>query len=193
MTTTNTLDMVNSDHKKILDFIRTEFTAYSANVLEPALTDNLFKHAFMMTQYDKNGCISDTDLYFYLASETEDLSIDAYNEWTLENHDPDSYIYSMSEFNEVMSAFEPERIADMCYFGDYKPSAEYFTFDGYGNIKCISIYDDMPFDQEELKEYYIENNNLYYFSDTDREMIETALEYKNLIIDTALYMVSLGY
>lgn len=189
MTTENTLDMVNYDHKKISDFIRENGSLTTDN----ALVNQIFDHAFQLTAYEKNGCISDTDFYFYLANESYDLDIAAYNEWTLENHDPDSYIYSMSEFNEVMSAFEPERIADMCYFGNYKPSAEYFTFDGYGNIKCISVYDDMPFDQDELKEYYIENNNFDYFSSEDRETIETALEYKNLIIDTALYMVSLGY
>ena len=183
----------NDDHKKISDFIRNEYKTYSANVLEPALLDDLFKHALMMTQYEKNGCIADTDLYFYLASECDDLDIAAYNEWTLESHDPDSYIYSMSEFNEVMSAFEPERIADMCYYGDYNPTAEWFTFDGYGNIKCISKYDEPCWDPDELKEYYIENDNLYYFNDEDRETIKTAMEYKELIIDTALYMVSLGY
>lgn len=189
MTTVNTYNHVNHDHKKILDFIRKESPLDMSN----ALLDNLFKHAFMLTQYEKNGCIYETDLYFYLASESEDLGIDAYNEWTIENHDPDSYIYSMSEFNEVMSVFEPERIADMCYYGDYSPTADYFTFDGYGNIKCIHEYDEPPYDPEELKEYFIENNRLEYFSDEDQETIETALEYKDIIIETALFMVSLGY
>lgn len=177
------------DHKKILDFIKSECSL----TMYPALVNQIFDHAFQLTAYEKNGCIADTDLYYYLAAESEDLDIAAYNEWTLENHDPHSYIYSMSEFNEIMAGYDPERIADMCYFGDYNPSAEWFTFDGYGNIKCISKYDDMPFDQDELKEYYIENEKLDYFSDDDRETIETALEYKNIIIDTALYMVSLGY
>lgn len=181
--------MVNYDHKKILNFIRENGSLTTDN----ALVNQIFDHAFQLTAYEKNGCISDTDLYFYLASETENLSIDAYNDWTIENNDPDSYIYSMSEFNEVMSAFEPERIADMCYYGDYSPTAEYFTFDGYGNIKSIHEYDNPCWDPEELKEYFIENENLEYFSDEDRETIETALKYKNIIIDTALYMVSLGY
>lgn len=66
----------------------------------------------------------------------------AYSEYVgYELNDPDSAIYSMREFNELMSGFTPSDLAAMVRYGDYSPTAEFFTFNGYGNIESVHVSD----------------------------------------------------
>ena len=189
--TDRTTDMVNSDHKKILDFIKENGSLTMTNTL----VNNLFKHAFMMTQYEKNGCISETDMFHYLATECEPVTVEQVNAYNELNNDYDSWIYNMDEFNEIMQGIQPERIAFMIHHGDFNPYDDYFSFDGYGNLVSM---DDYTFRNEtengdDIKAALIENNYLESFPETDVSMIRETLKYKDIIIDTALYMVSLGY
>jgi len=185
----------NNDHKKISDFIRNEYKAYSANALEPALLDNLFKHALQMTAYEHSGAIYNTDLYQYLATECEPVTVEQMNAYNELNNDYDSWIYSMDELEEVLHDESPITIAKMVQYGDFNINDDYFSFNGYGNLVSFNHYTFMSETENgnDIKAALIENNRLEYFTDTDQETIETALEYKDLIIDTALYMVSLGY
>lgn len=49
----------------------------------------------------------------------------------------DDEIYRMEDFDEIMAGTEPFRVACMVHYGDFTPSADYFRFDGYGNISCF--------------------------------------------------------
>lgn len=51
-------------------------------------------------------------------------------------------IYGMEDFNDVMQGFEPEDIARQVYYGSFKPYADWFTFDGYGNVESIEYPED---------------------------------------------------
>lgn len=193
--TDKTTDMVNYDHKKILDFIKTEFPAYSANVLDTALRNTIYDHAFQLTAYEKNGCISETDMFHYLAVECEPVTVEQMNAYHELNNDYDSWIYGMDEFNEVMHDIKPDDIACKIQFGEFSIYDDYFSFDGYGNLVSM---DDYTFRNEtdngdDIKAALIENNYLESFPESDVSMIRKTLKYKDIIIDTALYMVSLGY
>lgn len=50
-------------------------------------------------------------------------------------------IYEMGEFEEVFRDYTPTQLATVIHFGEYNPMDEYFTFDGYGNIKTLNSYE----------------------------------------------------
>ncbi len=181
----------NDDHKKITDFIREN----GSLTMPPALVNEIFNHAFQLTAYEKNGCITDTDLYSYLATECEPVTVEQMNAYYELNNDYDSYIYNMDELEEVLHDESPVTIAKMIQYGDFNINDDYFTFNGYGNLKSFNHYEFMSETENgnDIKAALIENNRLEYFTENDAEMIRETLKYKDLIIDTALYMVSLGY
>jgi len=51
-----------------------------------------------------------------------------------------SDIYDMGEFEEVFRDYTPTQLATVIHFGEYNPMDEYFTFDGYSNIKTLNTY-----------------------------------------------------
>ena len=62
-------------------------------------------------------------------------------------------------FWDLLDGVEPERIANMIYFGSYNPHDEYVGFDGYGNIEsmdAIEYYDELLSYEEEIEEEYKE-------------------------------------
>ena len=50
-------------------------------------------------------------------------------------------IYEMGEFEEVFRDYTPTQLATVIHFGEYNPMDEYFTFDGYSNIKTLNSYE----------------------------------------------------
>ena len=70
----------------------------------------------------------------------------AYSEYVAEEcNDPDSALYDVDKFDDLMTGFTPSALADMIRFGDYSSSAEFFTFDGYGNIESVDALDVVDF------------------------------------------------
>lgn len=66
----------------------------------------------------------------------------AYSEYMAEElNDPDNALYDAEEFDDLMTGFTPSALADMILYGDYAPAAEFFTFDGYGNIESVHVSD----------------------------------------------------
>lgn len=82
----------------------------------------------------------------------------AYSEYVAEEcNDPDSALYDVDEFDDLMTGFTPSALADMIRYGDYSSSAEFFTFDGHGNIESVDALDVVDFitsrlDADELTE-----------------------------------------
>ena len=75
----------------------------------------------------------------------------------------DDVIYNMYDFDEIMNGQTPEWIANRIYFGDYNPNAEYFTFNGYGNVESIFKYQLTDYiDIEEIAAYIDDNDNALY-------------------------------
>ena len=70
----------------------------------------------------------------------------AYSEYVGDElNDPNSAIYSVWEFDELMTGFNPSDLVNMIFYGDYSPSADFFTFDGYGNIESVQASDVVDF------------------------------------------------
>lgn len=70
----------------------------------------------------------------------------AYSEYVAEEcNDPDSALYDVDEFDDLMTGFTPSALADMIRYGEYSSAAEFFTFDGYGNIESVHASDVVDF------------------------------------------------
>ena len=50
-------------------------------------------------------------------------------------------IFNMDEFDTIFEGYTPTQLATVIHFGEYNPSDDYFTFDGYGNIKTLNNYE----------------------------------------------------
>nr|DAU78034.1 MAG TPA: hypothetical protein [Caudoviricetes sp.] len=70
----------------------------------------------------------------------------AYSEYVAEElNDPDTALYNADEFDDLMAGFTPSALADMVRYGDYSASADFFTFDGCGNIESVHASDVVDF------------------------------------------------
>lgn len=63
-----------------------------------------------------------------------------HNTYCQETNNPDDEIFPMDMWEEIMDGYKSWDIATKVHFGTFNPFDEYFTFDGYGNIKTISKY-----------------------------------------------------
>ena len=63
--------------------------------------------------------------------------------------------YEMDEFNDIMRGCSPLDIAYKIFFGDFNPNHNYFTFDGYENLKSADFPDIYA---DEIAEYCIDND-----------------------------------
>lgn len=62
-------------------------------------------------------------------------------EEAIEERIAENNICSMDVFDEVFEGCTPSYIADRVHFGEYNTSDEYFTFDGYENIKTLNEWE----------------------------------------------------
>ena len=85
-----------------------------------------------------------------------------YNEYA--QHTNSEHIYYMAEFNNAFYYENAYDVATKIYYGDFCPNHDYFTFDGYANLKSIASW--------ELSEYLE-----VYFSDIANSCINNSDEY----------------
>jgi len=91
----------------------------------------------IMTEQKALKIIEGADVYELAAT---------YSEYMAEElSDPDGALYDAEEFDDLMTGFTPSALADMVRYGDYSASAEFFTFDGYGNIESVHVSDVVDF------------------------------------------------
>lgn len=81
----------------------------------------------------------------------------AYSEYMSEElNDPDSALYDVDELDEILYGLSPIDIMNKVFYGDYAPSADFITFDGYGNFESVAARDVVEFvtfrlDSDDLK------------------------------------------
>lgn len=70
----------------------------------------------------------------------------AYSEYMSEElNDPDSTLYNVDELGEILYGLSPIDIMNKVFYGDYAPSADFITFDGYGNFESVAARDVVDF------------------------------------------------
>lgn len=60
---------------------------------------------------------------------------------TIQERITENEIFNMDEFEDVFRDYTPIQLATVIHFGEYNPSDDYFTFDGYGNIKTLNKFE----------------------------------------------------
>lgn len=136
--------------------------------------------AILLTAYEQFGgvCINEyIEMFIDEELEFSDDMFYKYNEYLSENNYEDYFLYSMDEFNEIMSGTDPWEIARSAFYGDFKPCDDYFRFNGYGNLESLSDYEvekEIMADRDFLR-WYIEQENLID-EDEAEEVINQANE-----------------
>lgn len=88
----------------------------------------------------------------------------------------DDTIYSMDEFNEIMSGQDAEWVANRIYYGDYNPTADYFRFNGYGNIESVFSFQLSEYiDTDTMSEWITEHEDALY-NDEIQEILDEVVE-----------------
>lgn len=97
--------------------------------------------------------------------------VQVHNEWCDKAGYMDNWIYSMDEFDEILSGMTPWEVARAAYYsGKFCPANDYFWFNGYGNLES----DDFPLGQvwaDDIADYCIDNDADLY-NDEIREVLD---------------------
>ena len=95
----------------------------------------------------------------------DDLAVLLQHMNAFDNCFDDAIYYDMDEFDGLMSDYKPMQIAQMIYFGEFNPNADYFRFNAYGNLESAD-WRDIVADAEDLKDDIIDHLVNYYSGDT---------------------------
>lgn len=69
--------------------------------------------------------------------------IEIHNAYCEATNSMDDYIYSMEDFDEIMSGKNPLEIARCCFYGkEFCPAHSYFRFNGYANLESFDYAPD---------------------------------------------------
>lgn len=98
--------------------------------------------------------MSDSDLYYLFNQYCEEAGYD------------DDRIEDMDNFDELFqgSAWDAVRAA---YYGDFRPTDNYFIFNAYGNLVSFDYLTDKnsPYDEDQVADFIIDNENALDNSD----------------------------
>lgn len=117
----------------------------------------------LLTAYEKYGSVGMEEYIECFIDEnldTDEINLSDYSEYLANNY-PDDCFYSMEEFDNIMSGYEPWEIARACFYGEFRPCDDYFKFNGHGNLESFDewkIRKDAADDTNFLKWYISENN-----------------------------------
>ena len=56
---------------------------------------------------------------------------------------PDDHIFSMDDFNDIFSGYDPIDIVCRVFYGNFNPNDDYFQFNGYGNLESFRYLGDI--------------------------------------------------
>ena len=83
-----------------------------------------------------------------------DDAVTLYNAVCYECNYPDNMIYSISELDDLLCGLTPSKIVRLVSYGDFSYGYEYFTYDGYGNLKSIRRAHDLAIDLDDVLRVY---------------------------------------
>jgi hypothetical protein len=132
--------------------------------------------AILLTQYEQYGSVGRNEFIENFIHENLDIDISMlsdFNEWLLNNHYEDDYIYD--DLEEMLEGFNTMDAVRATYFGNFNYSDDYYRFNGYGNVDSLTdteIVREMS-DNRDFLEWYIEENDLIDWDEAD-EIIEEA-------------------
>lgn len=101
---------------------------------------------------------------------SDSYKVSAWNEYCDRNNCTDDYIYSMWDFDDLMSGRKPSEIMDLAN-GNFSPHDAYFAFDGNGNLVSGDSPEDFYFYDEYAVIDRIIEDGTSDFPDLDEDII----------------------
>lgn len=142
--------------------------------------EEIKSNAILLTQYERVGSVGMEEVKELWADEYFEPAdyLSEYNEYLAEQG-YDGY-FQFDELDELLEGYSPIDIIRMWHFGDNNNSFmdEYFTFNGYGNIRTCTEYEVI----QEIKEdpdfysWLVDNNYIEIDEEEAQEIIEEANE-----------------
>lgn len=104
-------------------------------------------------------------------TDSELLSI--HREYLNETNGYDDEIYTLDDLDMIAEGQDAYWLLCRAFYGDFNPTADYFKFDGYGNIKSIFSYELPSYvGMEDIAEYCVDNNKALY-NDEIQEILDS--------------------
>ena len=102
----------------------------------------------------------------YLNMQSEGTLLGFWNEYA-SACDPDCTIYFMDEIDEILEGQSSQWLFDRMYYGDFRPTDEYFTFNGYGNLESFNKWN--------LEEHIFTSDLARYIDEEENDLGDVGL------------------
>ena len=99
--------------------------------------------------------------------------LSVHREYLNEINGYDDEIYTLDDLDMIVEGQDDYWLLCRAFYGDFNPTADYFKFDGYGNIKSIFSYELSSYiDMEDIAEYCVDNGKSLY-NDEIQEILDS--------------------
>ena len=93
-------------------------------------------------------------------------AIALHNEYCYATNNFDNEIFDIDQLEEICQGQDAHWLACRIFYGDFNPNADYFKFNGYGNLQSIYTYNVFDYIYEcEIADYILEHDENFYNDD----------------------------
>ena len=116
----------------------------------------------------------------YINSMNDDEIVELHNCYCESAECEDDHIYSMYELDELLAGRTPTDILSMGFYGDFRPTHDFFWFNGCGNLESADYATDMPIFASDIADYILSeedslgNDEIQEILDEEDELQELA-------------------
>lgn len=98
-----------------------------------------------------------------LESLTDCELLNIHKEYLNETNGYDDEIFTLDDLDMIAEGQDAYWLLCRAFYGEFNPTADYFKFNGYGNIQSIFSYELQDYiDIENIAEFCIDNDNALY-------------------------------
>lgn len=104
---------------------------------------------------------------------TDSELLNVHREYLNETNGYDDEIYTLDDLDMIAEGQDAYWLLCRAFYGDFNPTADYFKFNGYGNIQSIFSYELSSYiDMEDMAEYCVDNDKALY-NDEIQEILDS--------------------
>lgn len=104
---------------------------------------------------------------------TDSELLNVHREYLNETNGYDDEIYTLDDLDMIAEGQDAYWLLCRAFYGDFNPTADYFKFNGYGNIQSIFSYELSSYiDMEDIAEYCVDNDKALY-NDEIQEILDS--------------------
>ena len=104
---------------------------------------------------------------------TDSELLSVHREYLNETNGYDDEIYTLDDLDMIAEGQDAYWLLCRAFYGDFNPTADYFKFNGYGNIQSIFSYELSSYiDMEDIAEYCVDNDKALY-NDEIQEILDS--------------------